>query len=50
MAYAATHFDASARPSSTPIAGMISQNVRARRRSIHSQANSRYAARMKVPV
>ena len=50
IAYAATHFEASARPSSRPMAGSSAQNQRARLRSIHSHANSRYAARMKKPV
>ena len=41
MAYAATHFDASARPSRTPTAGIATQNQRrVSRRPSHSQANS----------
>ena len=41
MAYAATHLDASARPSSTPMTGISVQKAqRGRRGSIHSQANT----------
>ena len=42
MAYAATHLDASARPSSTPMTGISVQNAqRGLSGSIHSHANTR---------